>query len=203
MQTFEFNNDIEIPAEAELRFEEVAKIIAATSTDVRAIAITSTVDEEGKTFVATNIAKTLAKYDYRVLILMADMRKTIAVDDKVTMGMMDVLDGKTNVENVIYKTDVEGIDVILSGASKENENLVIDRQVYAVMLKCLKEEYNYILVDMPTMGYTDNDEVFLREADMGIMVIQPNAGSKRRLKNNLKIMDVYNCKVLGAVLNNR
>jgi soluble P-type ATPase len=71
------------------------------------------------------------------------------------------------------------------------------------MLKCLKEEYNYIIVDMPTMGYTDNDEVFLREADVGIMVIQPNAGSKRRLKNNLKIMDVYNCKVLGAVLNNR
>ena len=51
MRTFEFNNDIQIPKEVEERFEEVAKIIAATSTDVRTVAITSTSDEEGKTFV--------------------------------------------------------------------------------------------------------------------------------------------------------
>ena len=71
------------------------------------------------------------------------------------------------------------------------------------MLKCLKEEYNYIVVDMSTMGKTQNDEVILREADAGIMVIRPNSGSKKKINNNLKLMEKYNCKVLGAVLNNR
>ncbi|MBE5935194.1 MAG: CpsD/CapB family tyrosine-protein kinase [Lachnospiraceae bacterium] len=203
MQTFKFDYNNNLPKEAQDKFNEIAKAISELSKDIRVIAVTSSANQEGKTFVASQIAEALAQQDYRVLLLMADVRKTMTIEDKVTMGIIDVLSGKVNVENVIYDTDVEGLNVMFSGATKENENLNMDRQVYGVMLNCLKDEFNYIIVDMPTMGFTDNDEVFLKEADGGIMVIQPNSVAKRKIKNNLKIMEIYNCKVLGAVLNNR
>lgn len=203
MQVFKFNNNIEMPSEVISQFDEIAKIVSATSNDVRVIAVTSTIDKDGKTLVASQVASALAKMEYRVMLLMADVTKTTAIDEKVTMGILDVVAGKVAYEAVKYNTDIEGVNIMFSGATKENEKLEIDKNVYGVMLKCLKEEYNYIVVDMPTMGKTQNDEVILREADAGIMVIRPNSGSKKKINNNLKLIEKYNCKVLGAVLNNR
>ena len=203
MYIFKFNNNVSLPEKIKNNFNELAKIISSSSGDVRVIAITSSNDGEGKTFVASQVASALAKLDYRVMLLMADMRKTTAIDDKVTMGIMDVVSGKTTVENVMYNTDIEGVNIMFSGVTKENEKVDIDRHVYGVMLKCLKDEYNYIIVDMSTMGRTNNDDVFLNESDAGIMVIQPDSCSKRKIKMNIKKIEDSSCKLLGAVLNNR
>ena len=203
MYIFKFNNNVSLPDEVNNNFNELARIISSSSGDVRIVAVTSSNDGEGKTFVASQVASALAKRDYRVMLLMADMRKTTAIDEKVTMGIMDVVSGKTTIENVMYDTDIEGVNIIFSGVTRENEKVDIDRNVYGVMLKCLKEEYNYIIVDMSTMGKTNNDDVFLKESDAGIMVIQPDSCSKKKIKQNIKKINDSSCKLLGAVLNNR
>ena len=56
---------------------------------------------------------------------------------------------------------------------------------------------------MPTISKTDNDEVLIKEADASILVIQPNRASKSKIQKNIKLLESYNCKVLGAILNNK
>lgn len=203
MSTFKFENSIELDKDVREQFVKLSQVIEATSVDVRTIAVTSSQNEEGKTFVSFHLACTLAKKGYRVLIVMADMRKTTAIGDLPVMGVIDVCEGKVEVEEVVYKTDIEGIDVIFSGATKKNESLDLGRKVYGVMLKCLKDDYNYIIVDMPTLSKTDNDEVLIKEADASILVIQPNRSSKSKIQKNIKLIESYNCNVLGAILNNK
>ena len=203
MSTFKFENNVELDKDVKEQFEKTSQVIEATSTDIRSIAVTSSQNEEGKSFVAFHLACTLAKKGYRVLIVMADMRKTTAIGELPMMGVVDVIEGKAETEKVIYNTDIEGIDVIFSGATKKNENLNLGRKVYGVMMKCLKEDYNYIIIDMPTLGKTDNDEVLLKEADASVLVIQPNRASKSKNQKNIKLIESYNCKVLGAILNNK
>ena len=203
MSTFRFENSVELDKDVREQFVKLSQVIESTSTDVRTIAVTSSQNEEGKTFVSFHLACTLAKKGYRVLIVMADMRKTTAIGDLPVMGVLDVVEGKVEVEEVVYKTDIEGIDVIFSGATKKNESLDLGRKVYSVMLKCLKEDYNYIIIDMPTLLKTDNDEVLIKEADASILVIQPNRSSKGKIQKNIKLIESYNCKVLGAILNNK
>lgn len=203
MSTFRFENSVELDKDVREQFVKLSQVIESTSTDVRTIAVTSSQNEEGKTFVSFHLACTLAKKGYRVLIVMADMRKTTAIGDLPVMGVLDVVEGKVEVEEVVYKTDIEGIDVIFSGATKKNESLDLGRKVYSVMLKCLKEDYNYIIIDMPTLSKTDNDEVLIKEADASILVIQPNRSSKGKIQKNIKLIESYNCKVLGAILNNK
>ena len=127
MYIFKFNNNVSLPEKIKNNFNELAKIISSSSGDVRVIAITSSNDGEGKTFVASQVASALAKLDYRVMLLMADMRKTTAIDDKVTMGIMDVVSGKTTVENVMYNTDIEGVNIMFSGVTKKNTKGVNNR----------------------------------------------------------------------------
>ena len=203
MSTFKFENSIELDKDVREQFVKLSQVIEATSVDVRTIAVTSSQNEEGKTFVSFHLACTLAKKGYRVLIVMADMRKTTAIGDLPVMGVIDVCEGKVEVEEVVYKTDIEGIDVSFSGATKKNESLDLGRKVYGVMLKCLKDDYNYIIVDMPTLSKTDNDEVLIKEADASILVIQPNRSSKSKIQKNIKLIESYNCNVLGAILNNK
>lgn len=203
MSTFKFENSIELDKDVREQFVKLSQVIEATSVDVRTIAVTSSQNEEGKTFVSFHLACTLAKKGYRVLIVMADMRKTTAIGDLPVMGVIDVCEGKVEVEEVVYKTDIEGIDVIFSGATKKNESLDLGRKVYGVMLKCLKDDYNYIIVDMPTLSKTGNDEVLIKEADVSILVIQPNRSSKSKIQKNIKLIESYNCNVLGAILNNK
>ena len=93
--------------------------------------------------------------------------------------------------------------IYFSGATKVNETLDLERSIYSVMIKALKDDYNYIIIDMPTLGKTDNDEIFLREADAGIVVIQPNRTSKKKMLRSIDTIKSYECNVLGAVLNNR
>ncbi len=203
MSTFKFENNIKLDKKVEEQFEKLSQVIEETSKDIRVIAVTSSSNKEGKSFVSFHLARCLAKKDYRVLVLMADVRKTTVVNNMPVMGLVDVIDGKAEIDKIIYKTDVKGIDVVFSGATRKNEIIDISRSVYGVMLKCLKDDYNYIIVDMSTMSKTDNDKALLKEADAGIMVIEPNKSSKKRLLNNINSMESYNCKVLGAILNNK
>ena len=203
MSTFKFENSIELDRNVKEQFAKLSEVIETTSADIRTIAVTSSQNEEGKTFISFHLACSLAQKGYRVLIVMADMRKTTAIGDLPVMGVIDVCEGKVEVEEVIYKTDIEGIDVIFSGATKKNENLDLGRKVYSVMMKCLKEDYNYIIIDMPTLSKTDNDEVLIKESDASILVVQPNRSSKGKIQKNIKLLEAYNCKVLGAIRNNK
>lgn len=203
MYTFKFQNQVELSDEIKEQFSVLTSKITELPTDVRTIAITSAQNEEGKTFVSFHIACTLAKAGYRVMVLMADMRKTTAIGEETLMGIVDVLDGRIDVDKAIYDTDIEGVNIMFSGATKVNETLNLERSIYSVMIKALKDDYNYIIIDMPTLGKTDNDEIFLREADTGIMVIQPNRTSKKKMLRSIETIKSYDCNVLGAVLNNR
>lgn len=203
MSTFKFENNIKLDKNVEEQFEKLSKVIEETSKDTRTIAVTSSKNKEGKSFISFHLARLLAKKGYRVLVLMADMRKTTVIDERPIMGVVDIVEGKAEIDKVIYKTDVKDIDVVFSGATSKDEKLDIGRSVFGVMIKCLKDDYNYIIIDMPTIDKTDNDMVLLKEADAGIIVIEPNRSSKKRLLKNIKLMESYNCTVLGAILNNK
>ena len=85
----------------------------------------------------------------------------------------------------------------------KKENINLGKKVYSVMMKCLKEDYNYIIIDMPTLTKTENDEILLKEADASVLVIQPNRSSKSKIQKNIKLIESYNCKLLGAILNDK
>lgn len=203
MSTFRFENNVELDKGVEEQFEKISQVIEGMSLDIRTIAVTSSQNEEGKSFVSFHLACMLAKQGYRVLIVMADMRKTTVIGEKYAMGVVDIIEGKAEIEKVIYNTDVENIDVIFSGATKKKENINLGKKVYSVMMKCLKEDYNYIIIDMPTLTKTENDEILLKEADACVLVIQPNRSSKSKIQKNIKLIESYNCKLLGAILNDK
>lgn len=79
--------------------------------NIRTVAITSCHENEGKTTIALNLAKSLAEDNKKVLLIDADMRKSVmagrnAIVRNVT-GLSEVLTGMKDKKEAIVETQFE------------------------------------------------------------------------------------------------
>ena len=81
--------------------------------DVKAVALTSVVASEGKSTISFQLAASLAQAGKRVLLLDADLRKSnlvsrFRVKTRVE-GLSHYLSGMSNVNDLLYETDLENM----------------------------------------------------------------------------------------------
>jgi capsular exopolysaccharide synthesis family protein len=129
--------------------------------------ITSTINGEGKSFFAMNIALTLANSDKRVLLVGADIRnpknhpllkeQINKRDSKI--GLTEYLvDKAILVGEAINTYDINGnkIDVMLSGKIPPNPAELLMTDKMKLLFDKVSEQYDYVIVDTaPSMLVTD------------------------------------------------
>lgn len=117
----------------------------------------------GKTTTTINLAASLAALEKRVLVVDADPQANassgLGVDIKaVESTIYECLIGNTTAKKAIVHTDVERLDVLpshinLVGAELEMLNVDNREKLLSGVLKPLKEDYDYILIDCsPSLG---------------------------------------------------
>ena len=78
--------------------------------DKKVIMITSTLADEGKSTVSINLCRSLAQLGSRVILLDADMRKSVLADrvtrEKNLPGLSHLLSGRSGLEDVLMETDM-------------------------------------------------------------------------------------------------
>ncbi|MGL5937945.1 MAG: ParA family protein [Phocaeicola sp.] len=117
----------------------------------------------GKTTTTINLAASLATLEKKVLVIDADPQANassgLGVDIKTTeCSIYECLVNGTAIEEAIYTTDIEGLDIISShidlvGAEIEMLNISNREQIMKNILTAMKAEYDYILIDCsPSLG---------------------------------------------------
>lgn len=130
--------------------------------EAKVVFVTSTVKGEGKTFVAVNLALTLATPSKKVIIIGSDIRnpqlQRYNTSRKGLAGLTEYLyDNKTNLNNIIHQSTFNPhLDVIYSGSIPPNPTELLSNGRYEQLLTELKPHYDYIIVDTaPLMLVTD------------------------------------------------
>ena len=86
--------------------------------DVQIIAVTSHWENEGKTTVVLNLARSLAELGKRVLVIDADMRKSVMAGRhtkaKNPAGLSEILTGMVKLSDGLYSTQYENLHIIVS-----------------------------------------------------------------------------------------
>ena len=81
--------------------------------DICTVVITSCNENEGKTTITLQLAKSLAELNKRVLVIDADMRKSVMAGRNTTAenpaGLSEVLTGLTSVKECLYQTQYDAI----------------------------------------------------------------------------------------------
>lgn len=173
--------------------------------EVKTICITSSLPNEGKTVVSFRLATAFAESGKKVLFIDADLRKSVIISrlkiDNAVNGLSQYLSGMNYLEEVIYKSNLENLDIIFTGILPPNPSEMLGSEEFKNLVKNLREEYDYIFIDTPPLGVVIDSANVADICDGTILVIESNKISYRLAQRVLKQLNTGKSKVLGAVLN--
>ncbi|WP_081210084.1 GumC family protein [Salegentibacter sediminis] len=172
------------------------------------IFVTSTIKGEGKTFVSTNLARTLSTTNKKVLLVGADIRNPKlhkysdkAMEDK---GLSDYLHNyEVGMEDIIVPTNKNDIDVdiIMSGAIPPNPAELFMSDRMGDLLTRASELYDFVIVDTaPTMIVTDT-LLISPLADTTLYIVRAEHTDKKLLDFPKDLKQQGKLKGLAVVLN--
>ena len=168
--------------------------------DICTVVITSCNENEGKTTITLQLAKSLAELDKRVLVIDADMRKSVMAGRNTTAenpaGLSEVLTGMTSVKDCLY------LSIMFAGKYPPNPVELLSGQYFEELLKAAKESYDYVLIDVPPLGSVIDAAVVAAKCDGTILVISDNQVRYRQAIEVVEQLKKSESKILGIVRNN-
>lgn len=173
--------------------------------NVKTILIISAAAHEGKTTVALELSKCLALANKKVLFVDADLRMSVAAsrhtNARGVVGLSQVLSGQAAVEEAIYHTQLEGLDIVLAGPFPPNPVDLLDGETFKDFIRTQRENYDFVIIDSPPLGMVVDAAVIGAVADGAILVIGTGMIKYRREQVVKDQLEKSGCKILGAVLN--
>ena len=158
------------------------------------IACTSCIPGEGKSFVSTNLAMSLALLGKRVIIVGLDIRKPrlvklfgLSSDHRgittfLSSNSGDFQDLDKQIHHAVLNPN---LDVLPAGVIPPNPGELISREQLDHAIALLREHYDYVIVDTPPVGLVSDTLSAARVVDMTIMVCRADYSPR----NNFQLIN--------------
>lgn len=178
--------------------------IEFTGIENRAIVITSCYAGDGKSTVAYNLAISMAESGKNVLLIDADLRRSVFMKQHQIegnpRGLSHYLAGRASLQEVVCSTNKKRFFLIPVGVYPSNPTELLGNGRLEKGLEVLKDTFDYILIDTAPLGEVIDAAVVAKCADASIMVISANTTSKAAFRSTLNQLKIANPNFLGAVL---
>ena len=202
------NVDIKIPKldySAAESYKSLRTNLQFCGEDKKIIAITSCTPNEGKSSVTMNLAISLTEAGKKVLLVDADLRKSVLVGRtrvrESVKGLTHYLSRQASLIDVICSTNVNNFHMIYAGPVPPNPAELLSGKLFHEMLKSLRKIYDYILIDTPPLGSVIDSVVIAEECDGSVMVIESGVISYRFAQEVKAQLEKSNCPIIFVVLN--
>ena len=167
------------------------------------IAVTSPAGGEGKTITSINLAVMLSRTGSgRVLLVECDLRKP-SVGNYLGLGQSsgigDLLQGDHDRPIGPYLHDVGHLSVLLAGTPLSDPLEVLSSERTKELLSRLREEFKFIVLDLPPILPVADSRVMADLSDGVILVVRAGQTRRELLQHALERFPVPN--ILGVVLN--
>jgi capsular exopolysaccharide synthesis family protein len=166
--------------------------------NIKKILVTSSIPHEGKTYISTSLATSLALAGNKVVLVDLDIRipKTssiMGVVDKA--GIAEFLDGTKTPEEIINKTVHEKLFVIGAGNGKDISRELILSGRLSNLLAYLSDHFDYVVMDASPIDPVSDSYIFSEYCDITLFVIRHGRTPKtivQRLDSNNKFKALKN-----------
>jgi capsular exopolysaccharide synthesis family protein len=124
----------------------------AAAQGLRLLMVTSAVESEGKTALASQLAISLARAWRRTLLLDADLRQPSVhrlFSLPLEPGFSEVLQGEVELEQVMHATPVSRLWAVTAGALNDNALQALAQDRLDPLFATLKGQYDFVVIDAP------------------------------------------------------
>ena len=171
------------------------------------ILVTSSIPNEGKTFIASNLAISLSLLNKRVLIIGLDIRNpqlNKVFDRHSSKGITDYLGNPEQIHlaDLIYPSgNYENLDILLSGTIPPNPTELLSGSLFSETMNLLKKQYDYVVVDTAPISLVADTSIIALTADLGVFVCRMDFTPKEYLQNIHILRDQCKLSQLVCVVN--
>jgi receptor protein-tyrosine kinase len=196
-----FENDRSAAADAfrelriNLRFLEAAD-------GPRVLLVASCRPDEGRTTTAANLALALAEAGHNVVLVDADLRRpriASLFDLAGQAGLSTVLAGDATLSEAVQATRYPRLTALTSGTIPPNPADILETQATANVLRELGEQFDYVIVDSPSLLVTD--AAILAASSQGVLMVARFGRTRRKqLVDAIHTLRRAGAPLLGGVL---
>lgn len=172
------------------------------------IIITSSTPNEGKSFVSVNLWRMLAETGSKVVLVDADMRKSvlrgryqITSEDGSTLGLVHYLAGQAELDEVLCQTNINNGYMMPVTTTVSNTAILLQTERFDNLLNELAKDFDYVLVDTPPLGSVADGDLIASRCDGGLLVVRSGVTPRGMVASSLKQLERAGCKLMGVVLN--
>ena len=174
------------------------------------IMVSSSIPSEGKSFVSSNLACSLAYLGKKVLIIGADIRKPGLNKafglPKSAKGITNYLSHPESADlmSLIYHSELSpNLDILFGGSIPPNPTELVSRPIFGETINKLKAQYDYVILDTAPIGMISDSNIISQHADVLLYICRLGSTPKAAFEyvNDLKEMEAVKkvCVVVNDV----
>jgi capsular exopolysaccharide synthesis family protein len=170
---------------------------------LKTIAVTSSIANEGKSKVAANLAAAIAGMGQKVLLIDADLRVPYQHQFwklPLKKGLSDIVGGRSKFKQISW-TVMDNLDVLTAGARPSNPLSCLESKQMKSLLEEVSTLYDFVIIDTPPILVASDTLSVGKMTDGILLVARPgtiDAKSGDAAREKLKISQA---NVLGLIVN--
>jgi capsular exopolysaccharide synthesis family protein len=196
--------DRPISAYAEaIRSVYASLLLGSTETPLRTIVVASSNPREGKSTLALSLCRMMALNGHRVVLVETDLRHP-SIHDLLgiprRIGLAEVLLGKAQLEDGLFRDPRSSADVLLTGLETINPSTLLASHQMGALLDQLAQRYDRVIIDTAPVLVVSDGWLLSNKADATIFTCQWAATSRETARLGLKELRMAKANIIGAVL---
>lgn len=159
----------------------------------------------GTTSVAVEMAIALSVAGWKTILVDGDLRKNAdykRLNQSAKQGLAEYVREQAKESDIIYETSWQSLDYIPCGIDDSESPVRILCSVrMEKLMENLREQYDYIIIDAPSINSSVDGQILASKADATILVCALKSSSKKNLSDAKQKFDEAGANVIGVIEN--
>ncbi len=180
------------------------QLLANQQSHLKSLLFTSTLPNEGKTFVITNLARHIARGDKRVVLVdtdfyMGDLSKGFNLNNQP--GISNILIDQINISSALKSTDMTNLKIIPCGNATFETSILQHLHNLTDFFVFLEKNFDFVFVDSPPSQVTADVRTISNLTQGTVYIVNAQKTNKWKARKNIAHLKEQKVSLLGTILN--